>query len=747
MTQQLLTNRYRIIQALSSGGFGETFLVEDTYMPSRRRCVLKRLKPVTHNPAVYRLLQERFQREAAILETLGESSDQIPRLYAYFVEEENFYLIQEWIEGVTLSHKVQIEGALDEGTVREILTGILTALNNYVHARRIIHRDIKPENIILRRADQKPVLIDFGAVKESISVLLDPQELTQSIVIGTPGYMPSEQAAGRPGYSSDLYSLAMTAVYMLTRRTPLSLVDPATGEVDWHPLAPGVSAELAAVLDKAIQFDPRDRFATALEMLQAIQAIPADGVAATLLPLPSGNLTIASAGSHSTVLTSTAASRHNRPTEIDSVPDEIPGWNWGAFLLPGLWCLSNQVWLGLIAWSGLFTAGLGWLAIGILMGAKGNEWAWQGRRWRSVEAFKAHQRIWTVVGLIVGTNALLIGGLVGAVFLIRDVMLQDTPLSPIILPSANVSDTSAQGTASVVRTLQGHRGALNGIAISPDGKTLASGSVDNTIRLWDVATGEERATLTGHRNEIVELAFTQDGKTLVSCSSDDTIRVWNVETREELRTIAAHSRDVHSIQLTADGEIISSGADGMIKVWNLATGEEVRSLNTNSEKLLKIVLLPDQQTLVSADNRGTIAFWNLNTGTEQSRFTAHTGSINTMAVSPDGKILASGGTDGTVKLWNLANGELLHTLTGHTGWIWNIIFSPDGEAVPTELRGALIASSSLDGTVKLWNLDGTLIDTLAGHAGWVMGTAFTPDGKLLATGSADRTIKIWQINQ
>ncbi|RCJ14754.1 protein kinase [Nostoc sp. ATCC 43529] len=273
--ETLLNDRYRVIRTLGSGGFGETFLAEDTQMPSNRRCVIKQLRPIQNNPQIYKLVQERFQREAAILEDLGGTSNQIPTLYAYFQSNGQFYLVQEWIEGDTLTAKVQEQGLLSESAVREILINLLPVLEQ-VHNQRIVHRDIKPDNIILRHRDHKAVLIDFGAVRESMGTVVNSQGLpTSSIVIGTPGYMPSEQAAGRPVYSSDLYSLGMTAIYLLTGKQPQELeTDSRTGETIWHRHALSISPTLAGVIDRAIAYHPRDRFATAREMLDALQFGP-----------------------------------------------------------------------------------------------------------------------------------------------------------------------------------------------------------------------------------------------------------------------------------------------------------------------------------------------------------------------------------------------------------------------------------------------------------------------------------------
>jgi serine/threonine protein kinase, bacterial len=277
VTNQLLSDRYQIIQTLGSGGFGETFLAEDTQMPSRRRCVVKKLRPTENNPALTQLIQERFQREAAILETLSSGSRQIPQLYAYFYSEKDqqFYLVQEWIDGQTLSALLQSSGRLTEPAVRQILIDILPVFS-YIHSRSIVHRDIKPDNVILRHSDKLPVLIDFGAVREAMGTVMNSQgQPTQSIVIGTPGYMPSEQSIGRPVYNSDLYSLGLTAIYLLTGQHPNDLPsDPSSAEILWRSQAPQVSSTFAQVLDKAISYHHRDRYQSATEFLAALTGSP-----------------------------------------------------------------------------------------------------------------------------------------------------------------------------------------------------------------------------------------------------------------------------------------------------------------------------------------------------------------------------------------------------------------------------------------------------------------------------------------
>ena len=267
----LVSNRYRVVRELRRGGFGTTSLVEDTQLPSGRRCVLKELLLIESSPEIYNLVKQRFEREAVLLEELGNLTIQIPSLYAYFAENNKFYLVQEYIEGDTIAGRVQSQGVMSDAAVREWMSGLLPILS-LIHDRNIIHRDIKPENIILSQRDHKPVLIDFGAVRETMGTAINSQgNTTRSIVIGTPGYMASEQAAGRAVYGSDLYSLGLTAIYALTGKIPQELpTDGRTGDIQWRQFAPTVSGGLASVIDRAIAPHSRDRYSLAQEMLNSL---------------------------------------------------------------------------------------------------------------------------------------------------------------------------------------------------------------------------------------------------------------------------------------------------------------------------------------------------------------------------------------------------------------------------------------------------------------------------------------------
>ena len=269
--RSLLGGRYQVLRALGRGGFGETFLAKDLQMPSARECVIKQLKPVTQDPETYALIRDRFAREAAVLEDLGERSRQIPRLFAYVTEGEEFYLVQEWIDGDTLTQRLNRDGRWQPAAVETLLRQLLPVLAT-VHSRGIIHRDLKPDNVIVRHTDQQPFLIDFGAVKETMGSQVNTQgQAVSSIVIGTPGFMPPEQAAGRPGYASDIYALGWTAIYLLTGCFPEEFpADPHTGDLIWTDTLQNLPPQLHKALVGATHAYPRSRFATAQEMLATL---------------------------------------------------------------------------------------------------------------------------------------------------------------------------------------------------------------------------------------------------------------------------------------------------------------------------------------------------------------------------------------------------------------------------------------------------------------------------------------------
>ncbi|MBE9200115.1 MULTISPECIES: serine/threonine protein kinase [unclassified Nodularia (in: cyanobacteria)] len=268
MIGKLLDHRYQIIRVLAQGGFGQTYIAQDTRRPGNPVCVVKHLKPATSDPRVFDTAKRLFNSEAETLESLGHH-DQIPRLLAYFDENQEFYLVQEFIPGQTLAEELIPGQRWSESQVMQLLQGVLEILE-FVHGQGVIHRDIKPDNIIRRACDQKLVLVDFGAVKQlRLPMVTVGGQPTATVAIGTPGYMPTEQGQGKPRPNSDIYSLGIIAIQALTGVPAIELQeDPNTGELLWEHLA-NVNYRLAGLLTKMVHYHFKDRYQSVTEALQA----------------------------------------------------------------------------------------------------------------------------------------------------------------------------------------------------------------------------------------------------------------------------------------------------------------------------------------------------------------------------------------------------------------------------------------------------------------------------------------------
>jgi serine/threonine-protein kinase len=270
-TKQLLCDRYEVLRLLGKGGFGVTFLAKDAQLPGTPHCVIKQLCPKVQNDALLERARQRFAQEAKMLGLLGSSHSQIPHLLNYFELEGEFYLIQEYIRGLTLSKQMRRTGVWSEETTKRFLRQFLPVLD-YVHRHQVIHRDLKPSNILYSHQDDRLVLIDFGAVKERVLNVDPATRLTFSTqFVGTVGFAAPEQLSLRPVFASDIYALGMTCLYLMTGKPPLNLeYESLTGEVRWrHEVQ--VSEYFGRVLDRMLKPSLRERYQSAAEVLRSLE--------------------------------------------------------------------------------------------------------------------------------------------------------------------------------------------------------------------------------------------------------------------------------------------------------------------------------------------------------------------------------------------------------------------------------------------------------------------------------------------
>lgn len=278
-----LVDRYHIVRHLGRGGFGQTYIAEDLQLPGKPLCVVKQLKPKECDRVSLDMARRFFDQEAEVLYKLG-THDQIPELLAHFEENQEFYLVQDYIDGDDLSNEITSGKRWHEPQVADLLREILEILV-FVHQHNVIHRDIKPENLIRRKSDQKLFLIDFGAVKQLRVQTVDAQGQTSyTVMIGSQGYMPNEQLAGKPRLSSDIYAVGIIGIQALTGLSISQLKEDAqTGELLWRDMAQ-VSTQLAEIIEKMVRYDFRQRYQTAAAALQALAALPVVVSTPTIAP-------------------------------------------------------------------------------------------------------------------------------------------------------------------------------------------------------------------------------------------------------------------------------------------------------------------------------------------------------------------------------------------------------------------------------------------------------------------------------
>ncbi|PZO38003.1 MAG: hypothetical protein DCF19_17305 [Pseudanabaena frigida] len=281
----ILAGHYQIVNHLGSGGFGQTFLARDLHLPSNSLCVVKQLKPKIDDSGTLEIAKRLFNQEAETLYKLGDRHDQIPRLMAHFEQDSEFYLVQELIEGITLEDELAGGKRMSEVEAIELLLDVLHVLS-FIHQQNVIHRDIKPSNLIRRDRDRKIVLIDFGAVKKVNVQTGNPSSQTSSntVAVGSPGYMPSEQISGQPHFSSDIYAVGMLCFQVLTGLLPKQLPrDTQTGEYSWslcsRVLAENglgsvtISTGFANILDRLVRYDYRQRYENASDALETLEKL------------------------------------------------------------------------------------------------------------------------------------------------------------------------------------------------------------------------------------------------------------------------------------------------------------------------------------------------------------------------------------------------------------------------------------------------------------------------------------------
>lgn len=645
------------------GGFGKTYLAQDSDKLNEP-CVIKQLAPRIEGNWALKKAVELFEKEAQRLQQLGENS-QIPKLLAYFEQDNCLYLVQQFIDGQNLLEELERrrEGDIwlrcyNEKEIRKFLLNLLPVLH-FVHEHGVVHRDIKPQNIIRRNFPQELkgdlVLIDFGSSKELKPTL----NLKVGTSIGSHGYCAIEQIRDGLAYpASDLFSVGATCFHLMTGMSPFQLwTEHGYSWMNhWEKyLNYPISDELAHVVDRLLKKDMEQRYKSAVEVIADLKE-----------------------------------------------PQQYP------VVLPGLVEVSEQLVPPTEIFSlnkytklkKIFLAGAA-----VLLFIAGEFWYWKTRETQIRNDTNTQPSIQPAVKRELGQSE----SNQRQFALIKTFnLVYDSVSSLAISPdSKTILTNSVFGvklwslvTKQEISVFNAHNGKVNVVAIYPDGTKFVTGSEDKTIKIWNLATGQEIRTLQKHTSGIHALAISPDGKLLASGGDDNSIKLWNLNTGEELVSFDNHKQRISSLGFDAEGKMLASGSfDGTIKIWDVKAEKLLRTLPKNYSKVhftdfIKKAGSTSNNSVIASYN-SDIGMWNPITGEKIRTLNGHFQPITSTAVSSQRNLLASGSSDNTIKLWNLTTGELLMTLKGHSGKVESLAFNRDGN---------ILVSAAQDRTIKVWQI-------------------------------------------
>jgi serine/threonine protein kinase len=613
MIGQLLTGRYLILEKLGAGGFSETYLARDKYLPRHPLCVVKCLKLPPHSTLSLATAQHLFETEATLLEQFGQHHHQIPTLFAYCHEQDSIYLVQEYIDGENLSHWLTQGKRLTVKAAIALLLELLPILQ-HIHSQRVIHRDVTPSNLIRRRRDGKIVLIDFGAayrLSESESATQPNDALP--LAIGTPGYMPDEQHLGMAQFNSDLYALGILVIQLLTGADPQQFKqDLISGELDWHQhLQPSTSPELVAILDRLVRSRASDRYQQASEVLADLQKL--------------------------TVKRFQRGANHWHRVQ--------------PFILP----TSTLLFVGAIA---LQVSNRG-ITNGSLLSGQQAKTALHQLTQKWLPQSEIQLSMTREVSIKSG---------------IDQVLIAPNNRVMVTVGTDHLPRLWSLPTGTWLKTLEGYTTSVTTLAISQNSKFLISGREDGTVQLWDGTSGKFLQKFEGHQKTVTAIAISPDARTFVSTSKDRTLRQWDVQTGALLKTLKLSPADITAITYGATSDqLMMASRDHQLQIWNLNTGKIDRTFAGHTDTIVGLQLINNHTLISFGKDRGLM--WDLNR--EALVQVLPEASANTILVSKCDRNLITVHGDGSVRIWTPQGGKLAMREVGMLDQPRNVAFSPE----------------------------------------------------------------------